>query len=118
VPYVIVQTANSVNAFSDDMAVLLVRGVKRTLPSRWPDALIVDLQVLADAPPAPQSRRRRRTRRDVDGSADWRLAAASGADLSWDERIVRLFRDGAGALLEAAPVRHMTWLRSKSWQSS
>ncbi|HEV7809886.1 MAG TPA: iron-containing alcohol dehydrogenase, partial [Candidatus Limnocylindrales bacterium] len=33
VPQVVVQTANSVNAFSDDMAVLLIHGVKRTVPS-------------------------------------------------------------------------------------
>ncbi|MEO5940554.1 MAG: iron-containing alcohol dehydrogenase, partial [Candidatus Limnocylindrales bacterium] len=31
VPEVVVQTANSVNAFSDDMAVLLIHGVKRTV---------------------------------------------------------------------------------------
>ena len=39
----VVQTAASVNAFSDDMAVLLKAGAKRTVPSRWPDALLVDL---------------------------------------------------------------------------
>jgi glycerol-1-phosphate dehydrogenase [NAD(P)+] len=50
VPDVTVQTANSVNAFSDDMAVLLIRGVKRTVPSRWPTALVADLTVVADAP--------------------------------------------------------------------
>ena len=42
IPFVVVQTAVSVNAFSDDMAVLLRDGVKRTVPSRWPDVLIVD----------------------------------------------------------------------------
>ena len=52
IPFVVVQTAFSVNAFSDDMAVLLADGVKRTVPSRWPDALVVDLGVIADAPAA------------------------------------------------------------------
>ncbi len=33
-PYIVVQTACSVNAFSDDMAVLLLHGAKRTVPSR------------------------------------------------------------------------------------
>ena len=46
-PLVVVQTAASVNAFSDDMAVLLKSGTKRTVPSRWPDALLVDLKALA-----------------------------------------------------------------------
>ena len=49
-PLVAVQTAASVNAFSDDMSVLLKSGAKRTIPSRWPDALLIDLHVLADAP--------------------------------------------------------------------
>ena len=52
VPLVVVQTAVSVNAFSDDMSVLVRDGVKRTTPSRWPDALVIDLDVIADAPPA------------------------------------------------------------------
>ena len=52
IPFVVVQTAVSVNAFSDDMAVLLRDGVKRTVPSRWPDVLIVDLEVIAEAPAA------------------------------------------------------------------
>src|SRR4029079_9627791 len=47
VPFVIVQTAASVNAFSDDMAVLLRDGVKRTVPSRWPALVIADNAVLA-----------------------------------------------------------------------
>jgi glycerol-1-phosphate dehydrogenase [NAD(P)+] len=51
-PLIVVQTAASVNAFSDDVSVLLKSGTKRTVPSRWPDALLVDLVTLADAPPA------------------------------------------------------------------
>lgn len=47
---VAIQTANTVTAFTSNMAVLLKDGVKRTLPSRFPDVLICDLQVLADAP--------------------------------------------------------------------
>ncbi len=49
---IVVQTAASVNAFSDDMAVLLKAGVKRTVPSRWPDALLIDLETIAGAPAA------------------------------------------------------------------
>ncbi|MDT7579680.1 MAG: glycerol-phosphate dehydrogenase, partial [Pseudonocardiales bacterium] len=50
--HVIVQTAASVNGFADDQSVLLRNGVKRTTPSRWPDALVLDGAVLADAPAA------------------------------------------------------------------
>lgn len=50
--YLCCQTANSVTAFAADMAVLLKDGVKRTLPSRYPTAIIADLRVLASAPKA------------------------------------------------------------------
>ncbi len=50
--YICCQTANSVTAFSANMAVLLKDGVKRTLPSRYPTAIISDLGVLASAPKA------------------------------------------------------------------
>ena len=101
---VTVQTANSVNAFSDDMAVLLIRGVKRTVPSRWPTALVVDLTVLADAPPALNRAGVGELTAMFTAPADWRLAAAFGMDRTWDRRVVGLFTDGADALLEAAPL--------------
>jgi glycerol-1-phosphate dehydrogenase [NAD(P)+] len=49
-PYVVFQTANSVSAFTSNMAPTFVDGVKRTLASRYPDALICDLETLRDAP--------------------------------------------------------------------
>ena len=49
---VLVPTAASVTAFTSSLAVLLVDGVKRTRPSRFPDAVVCDLETLADAPPA------------------------------------------------------------------
>src|ERR1051325_5086572 len=49
-PFVVYQTANSVSAYTSNMAPTFVDGVKRTLPSRYPDALICDLETLRDAP--------------------------------------------------------------------
>ncbi len=49
---VLVPTAASVTAFTSSLAVLLVDGVKRTRPSRFPDAVLCDLQTLAAAPAA------------------------------------------------------------------
>jgi len=48
--FVVFQTANSVSAYTSNMAPIFVNGVKRTLPSRYPTALICDLETLADAP--------------------------------------------------------------------
>ncbi|HET7168255.1 MAG TPA: iron-containing alcohol dehydrogenase [Candidatus Limnocylindrales bacterium] len=110
VPFVVVQTAVSVNAFSDDMAVLLRNGVKRTVPSGWPAALIVDLAVIADAPAAMNQAGFGELMAMFTAPADWYLARAVGADESYDEGVVRLFRDGAGRLLDqaagVAAVRH------------
>ena len=50
VPLIIVQTALSVNAFSDNSSVMLISGVKRTVHSRYPDILIIDLDIVAAAP--------------------------------------------------------------------
>src|SRR5690606_10743873 len=49
-PLVVVQTAASVDGYTDDQSVLLVDGVKRTTPSQWPAALIADTDVLCRAP--------------------------------------------------------------------
>jgi len=49
-PFVVFQTANSVSAFTSNMAPVFVEGIKRTLDSRYPDALVCDLETLRDAP--------------------------------------------------------------------
>jgi glycerol-1-phosphate dehydrogenase [NAD(P)+] len=102
VPFVVVQTAVSVNAFSDDMAVLLRDGVKRTVPSRWPDALLVDLQVIADAPATMNRAGFGELCSMFTAPADWYLAHAVGLDDTYDEAVVGLFRDGAEGLLDGA----------------
>jgi len=50
VPLLVVQTANSVIAFGSGMATITKDGVKRTWPSRLPDALVLDGRILRDAP--------------------------------------------------------------------
>jgi len=50
VPFIVYQTANSVSAYTSNMAPTFVDGVKRTLDSRYPDGLICDLETLRDAP--------------------------------------------------------------------
>jgi glycerol-1-phosphate dehydrogenase [NAD(P)+] len=102
IPFVVVQTAVSVNAFSDDMAVLLRDGVKRTVPSRWPDVLIVDLEVIADAPPAMNRAGFGELCSMFTAPADWYLASAVGVDDAYDPGIVALFREGAEGLLDGA----------------
>ena len=102
-PYIVVQTACSVNAFSDDMAVLLLHSAKRTIPSRWPDALVIDLGVIADAPVELNQAGVGELTSMFTGPSDWRLADLAGLDPSYDEAVVGLFRDGAEELERVAP---------------
>ncbi len=50
IPFIVVQTANSVIAFGSGMATITKDGVKRTWPSRLPDTLLLDGHILCDAP--------------------------------------------------------------------
>jgi glycerol-1-phosphate dehydrogenase [NAD(P)+] len=94
IPLIVVQTANSVNAFSDDMAVILRDGVKRTVQSRWPDALVADLSVIAEAPLALNQSGIGELASMFTAPADWYLAGSLGMDPTWDRRVVDLFHEG------------------------
>ena len=87
------------------MAVLLRNGVKRTVPSRWPDALIVDLEVIADAPPDMNQAGFGELCSMFTAPADWHLATAIGLDDGYDAAVVGLFREAATRCSTTAPRR-------------
>ncbi|MBI3682093.1 MAG: iron-containing alcohol dehydrogenase [Acidobacteria bacterium] len=101
-PLIVVQTAASVNAFSDDMAVILKDGVKRTVPSRWPDALLIDLGILAGAPQAMNRAGLGDLLAMWTAPADWYLAGALGLDDSYHPAPAAMLLDQGRALLESA----------------
>jgi len=80
VPLVAVQTATSVNGYADPFSVLLKSGVKRTTPTRWPDALIADTDVLLDAPYRLNLAGLGDMAAMFTATADWYLAALLRAD--------------------------------------
>jgi glycerol-1-phosphate dehydrogenase [NAD(P)+] len=77
-PLVAVQTATSVNGYADPFSVLLRHGVKRTTPSRWPDALVIDPAVLQDAPPELNRAGAGDLMAMFTATADWYLASVIG----------------------------------------
>lgn len=77
-PFVAVQSAGSVDGFADDFTVLLKGGAKRTVPSRYPDALLVDLKVLASAPPEMNAAGFGDILAKFTSPADWYLAYVMG----------------------------------------
>jgi glycerol-1-phosphate dehydrogenase [NAD(P)+] len=100
--HIVVQTAASVNGFSDDQSVLLINGAKRTTPSRWPDVLVIDPLVIAHAPLAMATSGLGDQLSMFTASADWYLANAVGFDTSFSPAIVSMMREGVDELLAAS----------------
>ncbi len=102
IPFVVFQTANSVSAYTSNMSPTFVDGVKRTLDSRYPDALVCDLETLRDAP----------YEMTVGGVGDmlavfvsfpdWYLAHRLGMDSTYSELAKNLVGPLAELLLEHA----------------
>ena len=105
---VCVQTAASVNGYADPFSVLLRDGVKRTTPTRWPDALLIDSAVLASAPAELNRAGLGDEMAMFTASADWYLASvlgtapADGADPAWHPAIAWLTRAEGDRLAELA----------------
>jgi glycerol-1-phosphate dehydrogenase [NAD(P)+] len=101
-PHVVVQTAASVNGFADDQSVLLINGVKRTTPSRWPDVLVIDPWVVAQAPVAMTQSGLGDQLSMFSAAADWYLSSAVGFDTSYSSTLTSLMRRNIEDLLLAA----------------
>jgi glycerol-1-phosphate dehydrogenase [NAD(P)+] len=102
--HAIVQTALSVNGYADDQSVLLVGGVKRTTPTAWPDALIADTELLAEAPVQLNLAGVGDLLAMFTAPADWRIASLLGMDDSYAEDVVSMVREHGPAMLRAAPL--------------
>ena len=101
-PHIVVQTAASVNGFADDQSVLLVDGVKRTTPTRWPDWLIIDSDVISRAPAEMNRAGLGDLLASYTAAADWRLAAFMRQDTSFSPTIVQLTSEYVDAVLDQA----------------
>ncbi|HKY53162.1 MAG TPA: iron-containing alcohol dehydrogenase, partial [Anaerolineales bacterium] len=84
-PFVVYQTANSVSAYTSNMAPTFVDGVKRTLPSRYPDVLVCDLETLRDAPRSMTVAGVGDLLAAFGSYADWWLAYRLGIDNTYTE---------------------------------
>ena len=107
---VVLQTANSVSAFTSNMAPTFVEGVKRTLASRYPDALVCDLETLADAPYEMTAAGVGDLLAAFVSLPDWLLANQVGMDDSYTELaqdlmgpLDQIFHASAGNIRERSP---------------
>jgi glycerol-1-phosphate dehydrogenase [NAD(P)+] len=101
--YICIPSANSVTAYAANMAVLLKDGVKRTLPSRYPTAIISDLRVLASAPKAMTLAGLGDCCARFVAYGDWYLASELGLVDFYSEVPLALLNNLDAILLEAAP---------------
>ena len=100
--HVVVVTAASVNGYTDDQSVLLLRGAKRTTPSRWPDVVVFDTDVLVRAPISMTRSGLGDQLSMYTAAADWYLADAVGFDTSFSIDVVEMMRVGSDDLLRLA----------------
>lgn len=101
-PLVVAQTAASVDGYSDDVSVVLKSGVKRTIPSRWPDVLLVDLPTVAQAPAAMTAAGFGDAVSLYTAPADWYLASLVGLDRSYHPAPIEMLMGHGREVTEAA----------------
>jgi len=118
VPVVTVMTAASVDGFTDDVSVILRDGVKRTIPSVWPTAVIADAETIAEAPARMNRAGYGEMTSMYVACADWRMAALIGIDDSYHPGPVALLSSLATELDACASgvgegqplaVQRLTW---------
>lgn len=85
-PYISVATAPSMDGFAAPISALIVNRVKTTVPSRCPDAIIADLDIVAGAPSAMIAAGFGDVVGKATSLADWALAQA----LWGEERCARI----------------------------
>ena len=80
VPHVLVQTAASVDGYTDNVSVVLKSGAKRTIDSRWPDVVLADTETIATAPVELNASGFGELLSLFTAPADWWLAFQAGTD--------------------------------------
>ena len=101
IPQIVVQTAASVDGFTDNVSVILRSGVKRTVPSRWPTIVLADTVTIGEAPRELNTSGFGEAISLFTAPADWYLANLVGLD--------NTFHPASMALLKAAAAEPPTW---------
>ncbi len=100
-PQVAVQTAASVDGFTDNVSVVLRNGVKRTIPSSWPAVVLADVVTIGEAPRELNTSGFGEAISLFTAPADWYLSNLLGLDTT--------FHPASMALLKAAAAEPPTW---------
>jgi glycerol-1-phosphate dehydrogenase [NAD(P)+] len=101
IPQIAVQTAASVDGFTDNVSVVLKNGVKRTIPSRWPTIVLADVTTIAGAPRQMNTSGFGEAISLFTAPADWYLSSLLGLD--------NTFHPASMAMLKAAAAEPPAW---------
>jgi glycerol-1-phosphate dehydrogenase [NAD(P)+] len=101
IPHIVVQTAASVDGFTDNVSVILRNGVKRTVPSRWPTIVLADTTTIGGAPRELNTAGFGEAISLFTAPADWYLANLVGLD--------HTFHPASMELLKTAAAEPPTW---------
>jgi glycerol-1-phosphate dehydrogenase [NAD(P)+] len=101
IPQIVVQTAASVDGFTDNVSVILRNGVKRTIPSRWPTIVLADVTTIGEAPRELNTSGFGEAISLFTAPADWYLANLVGLD--------NTFHPASMNLLKAAAAEPPDW---------
>jgi glycerol-1-phosphate dehydrogenase [NAD(P)+] len=103
IPHIVVQTAASVDGYTDNVSVILINGVKRTVPSRWPEALVADTSLIAQAPTVMNRAGYGEINSMFTAPADWRIAAVFGYEKKFHWGPIKLLHGIGEGIEEWAP---------------
>ena len=90
-PLVAVQTAASVDGFTDDVSVVLRQGVKRTIAYCWPYAVLADTVTIADEPLRLNEAGFGEALSMFTAPADWYLSSLVGLDSTFHRSVCDVF---------------------------
>ena len=88
--HVVVQTAASVDGFTDNFSVVLQKGVKRTLLTRWPEVVLTDCRTISQAPHILNASGFGELLSMYSAPGDWFLASKCGMDDTFTPTLVEL----------------------------
>lgn len=88
--HIVLQTAASVDGFTDNFSVVLQKGIKRTLLTRWPDVVLTDCRTIAQAPHVLNASGFGELLSMYSAPGDWFLAAKCGMDDTFTPVLVEL----------------------------
>lgn len=100
-PHIALQTAASVDGFTDNVSVVLRNGVKRTIPSAWPSVVLADVVTIGGAPPDMNTAGFGEAVSLFTAPADWYLSFLLGLDNS--------FQPASLAMLQAVAAEPPDW---------